>query len=343
MNGKFDLDLLKSLPILAIASRLGIEINKNKSMCFNDHDKKTPSLHFNSSKNVWHCFGCGQGGDNIRLVQQCLQCSFIEACSWLYAEFNFAPSQRYLQILRRQPKLNNKKFSNVSKFQPDTEIYEWLISSSILDEKAYRYLTESRRFSPVTLKNFRIKSLSQPKKKIVNAIEKWGFERVENCGLVVKNKDKSNKFIWWSPVILFPFYDLSQKVVYIQARQIEDKLPKYINLHGLGTTIFNLQIINELKPNEPIYICEGITDVISMYEQGCNAVGILGASGFKKEWVNYFVKFQIYIVPDNDKAGSMFAQKVHDFFLMIGKPSEILMIKKEANDFTELVKDGVKK
>jgi DNA primase len=84
----FNTDELKNISIIEVAKRLGIQVKNEKAMCFNNHDRKTPSLSFNTRENYWNCFGCNQGGDSIRLVQKYYGCSFEEACTWLSKEFN---------------------------------------------------------------------------------------------------------------------------------------------------------------------------------------------------------------------------------------------------------------
>ena len=86
-------DRLKDIPILDIASRLGLEVDSdNKANCFMPGHKDTHrSLSFNIEKNFFHCFGCEENsGDTIKLVQNNFNCGFLEACNWLNREFFFS-------------------------------------------------------------------------------------------------------------------------------------------------------------------------------------------------------------------------------------------------------------
>jgi len=65
--GKPDLASVKAIPILEVAKRLGIVVKGKTALCFGGHDKSSLSLNFDPNKNLWHCFGCGKGGDSIKL------------------------------------------------------------------------------------------------------------------------------------------------------------------------------------------------------------------------------------------------------------------------------------
>ena len=68
---RFKTDEIKQLPIVTVAERLGIEVNRaSKARCFiGTHQDEVPSLHFNQDKNYYHCFGCEAHGDVIELVK----------------------------------------------------------------------------------------------------------------------------------------------------------------------------------------------------------------------------------------------------------------------------------
>ena len=126
------------------------------------------------------------------------------------------------------------------------------------------------------------------------------------------------RFVWWDHTILFPFYGLNGDVLYLQGRRIAGE-PKYVNLRGLRTEVFNLRALYGLAKGSPIYICEGITDVLSATEGGLTAVGILGAHSFRPEWVSLFLDYNITVIPDADSAGQQFYTKIEQAFRVFGK------------------------
>lgn len=79
----YEIQKLRDLPIEGVAERLGLRVNRHKSLC-PFHDDHTPSLTFNVARNKYKCFACGASGDTISLAMGVLaQNSFLEACRWL--------------------------------------------------------------------------------------------------------------------------------------------------------------------------------------------------------------------------------------------------------------------
>lgn len=336
---------LKNIPIIEIAKELGIEIKKNKKSICPFHSESTPSLTFYDD-NTWFCFGCSKGGDNIELIKNINNFSFREACNWLQDKFsrkiNFINKiKTNTNAIKKSNNYKpNKKNSDKSDFRNDVEVYEWFINKCNLDKNGLEYLEKTRNFSKKTIDFFKIKEFIPENSDLLirNAIKTWGENRILKCGLTLKNRDEI-VWIWKNHVILFPFYDENNLICYIQARNLLDgEKKKYINLKGVDTKIFNLKIINTITKGDPIYICEGITDTMTAFEMELNAVGILGASGFKKNWVDYFHNFEVKVIPDNDSAGSNFAKNIKDAFKNIGKDIDILKIPKEYKDLWEYYK-----
>lgn len=85
----FDTERLNSLPIREVAEKLGLRLRKNKCHCF-IHEENTPSFSILPRKNIWKCFGCGEGGGVIKLVEKYNEYSFLDACKWLSNEFGIA-------------------------------------------------------------------------------------------------------------------------------------------------------------------------------------------------------------------------------------------------------------
>lgn len=338
---KYDLKYLNSIPILEIANKLGVIVKKNKAICFNGHDNKTPSLSFTPSKNLWHCFGCNAGGGNINLVMNCLDLDFKNACKWIIDSFNL--NSRYPSDKRS---INNKIELNRNEdsihntvnlpIQPNHDIYHWLIQSCSLSKKGSQYLINKRKYTEDTIKYFNIVDIEFPKDIFIRAVNSYGREKLINCGLAKIDDEEKVKFIWWDHVILFPFYDKDDYITYIQGRRIGNDNPKYLNLNGIKTNIFNLKVLNILNGGEIIFICEGVTDTMHLHQLGLNAVGILGANNFKEEWAHHFLKYEIIVMQDSDKAGEAFVKNIESVFHKFGKNIKTIAIN-NAKDISELV------
>jgi len=329
---KYDTNKLNQIPINEVASILNIDISNKKGInCFKGHDSKSPSLHFYLNTNTFYCFGCGIGSNNISLVMEYCEVSFSEACQIIENKF-FGDSSYRLPIKTIQ----YKKYK--TNFAPDREVYRWIIDNSSLSTRGSKYL-QSRGFTTETVNKYKIFDIEQPNVFFKKLKETWGDERLYSCGLI-KLKDDKYLSSWWRYTIVFPYFDLNNNVTYLQGRYIDHVNLRWVNLPNVKSSLYNLNILNDCKHGEAIYICEGITDTLSLCQKGKKAVGIMGANNFKKKYVFLLNNYDIWVVPDNDNGGEKFFNDVKEKF------SNYMSIKrlpfdKQYNDITDYIQ-GIK-
>jgi DNA primase len=143
---KFELQMLRDLPIEEVAERMGMEVTRHKALC-PFHDDHHASLSFNVRKNTYRCFVCGAHGGTIDLVMKGLRKDFIEACSWLGGEsvssFRFQDSGSRVQS---------------SRVQFDASRYERYFQRPYLSPEARRFLFEERRLDERVVRWCRLSS-----------------------------------------------------------------------------------------------------------------------------------------------------------------------------------------
>ena len=111
--------------------------------------------------------------------------------------------------------------------------------------------------------------------------------------------------------LLFPYFDLEGKPVYLQARAIEaDVKPKELSMAGPIPIPYNCRLLD----GEPgrVYLCEGIIDTLTLIEQGFPAVGVPGAANFKAAWAPLFRKKTVHVAFDHDVPGETGAIRAID-------------------------------
>jgi len=325
---------IKEIPILQIAQFLGIEVKRNKAMCFSGHDSQSPSLTFTPSRNLFHCFGCGKGGSNIDLVMGVKGADTSEAIKWLKSNF----LNQLVDVKIKQKNSSQGAQAPVSQcvLNPNPSIYSALIDKLRLSDSARSYLND-RGFRDNTINKFCIKDITNCKEVFNELVKKYGKEELKKSGLVrqVEFQQKTiDYFLWWDQTILFPFFDQNKQIVYIQGRRLNTHGPKYIGLKGIIKPLYNISIINSLNKQSLLFICEGIPDVLAANEMGFQAVGVLGAHSFKDQWVEVLFPYDIVVIPDNDSAGSGFAKKIKDAFLKKGKIIQVVRLH-EMKDLSE--------
>ena len=326
MNTKSDLSPLKQIPIIEVAKRLGIQVRGTKAMCFMGHDKASPSLSFLKSRNTWRCFGaCGKRGDGITLVMEKEGLDFKSALEWFARNFAVDVTRQYRGQSRRSRPLSPKKAVVVQtatrdqqEFSADPELYEWLVSkcASVSSPTGVNYL-DTHAISQECATRFNIRELRDPARAFRKLVEKWGGSRVYRSGVAWGTDGRPERLVWKSPALLFPFYEQGV-ATYIQARMFEG-VPKFLNPRGVAKQMFNVDRLQKLKPGQLVHLCEGVPDTIALESHGLAAVGILGATSFRADWVERFLKFKVVVLGDGDAAGAKFAKDISAFFLERGK------------------------
>ncbi len=270
--------------------------------------------------------------------------SFQDACRWIETNFYFSQksksNSKYIIKPVRSIKKNNSTLKLDRNYKANPEVLKWFFNQLPLSNKAKSYLN-SRGYTTKTIEYFKIRDTNNPTSILKKAERHFGIDTLINTGLAKINEEKKIKYAWWDHVIIFPFYNESNDIIYLQGRRFSVNGGKYINLLNLKGELFNRQILKTMDLGELLYICEGITDCISAHQFKLKAVGVLGANSFKKEWVEFLSNYRIRVVPDSDDAGQKFARKVEESFLEIGKNIQILKLP-EGQDFSDFLYKNTK-
>ena len=267
---RIQLQKLRDLPIEGVAERLGLRVVRHKALC-PFHDDHHASLSFKVSKNTWRCFVCGASGGTIDLVMRHLGMSFLEACRWLAGAPLLSPQKGG----RTEAPLSSSQGRGEPCFNP--ERYVRFFERPWLNEEARRFLFEERRVDPRVVRWCRLTS--------------W--------------KD-SNGIPW----LQIPYYDRQGKLIGIQNRNlIPGASPRFRFPQGSSCTIYNLPVLNLLKPGDELWITEGCSDCWAMLSAGHKAIAIPSATLLSKKDVELLqtlsselsVRYEMY--PDRDEPG----------------------------------------
>lgn len=320
---------LKELPTADVASALGISLKRNKAMCFNGHDSKSPSFTVSKNGRNWKCFGCGEFGDSISLVQRFLGVEFNEACEWLCASFSLSshiassiptrPSR--VNLIRKTGALPLPKPGTPSTTQADPELYEWLVGrcGKIQDPRGVQYLLD-HGISQNIAKAFGVVELKDTSYAYQELAKKWGKERLHRAGLT----GTRNNLVWSGYGIVFPFYE-NQRIEYIQIRCFEGRA-KFMGPIGVAKPIYNKGRLALLGSNQTLHICEGVPDALALESVNLPAIAIQGASSFRTEWVESLLAFRLVGVPDGDSGGQTFQKCLRDAFRQRGKAISFVVL-----------------
>lgn len=300
------------------------------SACCPFHHEKTPSFHVSREKQMYHCFGCGVGGNVFTFLMEHENFTFPEALESLAERAGYdLPKQEMSAEAKRQAdartrikdmnKLAAGYFHYLLKTDHGTNALQYLKDRGLTDDTITKF---GLGFSDVYsddlykyLKNKGYKDDDLKESGLVKFDEKYGF---------------SDRF--WNRV-MFPIIDTNNRVIGFGGRVMGDAKPKYINTQD--TMVFdksrNLYGLNLAKKSKRhgIIFCEGYMDVISMHQAGFdNAVASLGTA-LTVGQVNLIKRFtdRAYLAYDSDEAGTKAALRALEIMREFEMPARVISLK----------------
>ncbi|MDI1472916.1 DNA primase [Thermodesulfovibrio sp. 1176] len=270
------------------------------------HPEKTPSFFVSPSKQIFHCFGCGKGGDLLSFLMEYEKLSFIEALSMLATKAGIELP------INKSSTYSIPKDKLYQIYEIATEIYSKKLSESQI---AQRYLKE-RGINQESIEIFKVGYAPEEKDFLYQHLKKQGFDEkiIKFSGLIHNFMD------FFRDRIIIPIHDLTGRVVAFGGRiiQQDSKLPKYINssdtpIFKKGNSIFGLwQAKQYIRQKGYAILMEGYLDVILSHQYGFkNSVAPLGTA-LTQEQLNKLKRFtnKVVIVFDSDEAGTQAAEKI---------------------------------
>lgn len=254
----------------------------NYVCCCPFHSEKTPSFSVNRARQIYKCFGCGEGGNVITFVMKYENCTFPEAVKILADKAGVTlPQMEYSdedkkRITRRQQLLAvNKEAAKFYYYQLRTP----------RGNVAKEYL-DKRQLSEETRKNFGLGFAPARGEELIAYLHQKGYsdELIRDVGLAKIDERRGTTTQFWNRV-MFPIQDINHRVIGFGGRIMGDgdSGPKYLN--SPETEIFdksrNLYGMNYARTARTgnIILCEGYMDVISMHQAGfTQAVASLGTA-----------------------------------------------------------------
>ena len=268
------------------------------------HNEKSPSFSVSPDKQIFHCFGCGVGGNVFTFLMKIEGISFFEAIQMLAEKANIVLPTLENNSDSAKEELKAKVYK-VNQFTAD--FYHknlYLPTAKIAQE-----YVKKRKLSNETLKSFQI-GFSGKFDELYRELKKQGFQEREILESGLVNKNERGQYIdRYRNRLMFPICDVRGRVIAFGGRVLDDSKPKYINspeniVYSKGRNLFGLNVAKkgDLKK---ILIVEGYMDVISLHQRGItNVVAPLGTALTEQQgWLLRKNAEQIILSFDSDEAG----------------------------------------
>ena len=276
------------------------------------HNEKTPSFTVDEKKQLFHCFGCGVGGDVVSFIMQKEGLSYPESLEYLANKAGIR--MEYSNNYEANPR--NKELYEINK-----DIMMFYYKNLLTNKEAINYL-KNRGLSGKIVNRFMLGFAKNSWQDLCDYIEYRGYDKkdLEDIGLI-KKSSKGNYYDKYRNRIIFPIINHYGNVIGFGGRAIGDEMPKYLNSpeSDIFKKRFNLYGLNIYKKQKgtDIILVEGYMDVIALNNFGIDyGVASLGTA-LTPDQAKLIKRYaeNIYICYDRDSAGINATNKAIEIFL----------------------------
>lgn len=302
------------------------------------HNEKTPSFSVTPAKQMYYCFGCGNGGNVFTFVMEYENFTFGEALKYLADRAGVTLPQIEYSKEAKEKAERKAKLLEINKQAAQYFYYQLRCQGGAV---AWEYLT-GRGLSEETIKKFGLGYSDKYSDDLYRYLKskQYDDELLRDSGLF--NVDERNGMYdkFWNRVI-FPIMDVNNRVIGFGGRVMGDGKPKYLNspetkIFDKSRNLYGLNVARTTRKNY-LLLCEGYMDVISMHQAGfTNAVASLGTaltSGHASLLKRYTQ--EVLLLYDSDGAGIRAAQRAIPILKEAGLNSRVVSLKpyKDPDEF----------
>jgi len=298
------------------------------------HGEKTASMSFTDVENLFHCFGCKEGGDIFKYVQEINNLEFQDAIEFVAEKYGF-------KLSYTQTNENNdfKVYQNKMDLLNDYFI-ESMRSENSKEAKVY---LESRKFDNNDINKYSISFIDKDEDKFNNYCKTNEITRddLKRLGFM-----SSNENMLFKNRIMFPILSFRNDVIAYGGRAIDDFGPKYLNssdsvLYKKNRNLyFTKDFITETKKKGYVFLVEGYFDVLSLNKLGFSNAASPSGTALTLQQLESVARYtnKILICFDNDEAGLKATERVLEIKNQVSKQLEIhcLNLPSEFKDISEV-------
>lgn len=270
------------------------------------HDEKTPSFSVNPERQIYHCFGCGKGGNVFSFLMEHENVTFVEAVRHIARRLNITIPDTYRQ---REAGSEAESLAQVTRFAARF-FHERLLNAG-RDSIVRRY-TERRGLSEETVKSFGLGYAPDSWNDLLNAARNQGIDAALLVKAGLAKTGEQRTYDAFRKRLIFPIQAPSGRVVGFGGRALSDEdQPKYLNssespIYRKSQVLYGLyQARDALRQRGRVLVVEGYMDLLGLYEQGIQGAVALCGTALTREQARLMARYgqQAFLVYDSDQAG----------------------------------------
>jgi len=273
------------------------------------HSEKTPSFMVNEEKQIFHCFGCGEGGDVFAFLMKVGHFSFPQAVEELAKRYGVTLTPREFSPTRKREMARREVLLRIN--QIALEYFHTLLMRGKEGEPARRYLSQ-RSVSRELLEEHQLGYAPEGWNGLVQHLrdQKVDLEMARELGLILPRKREG----WYDVFrgrIMFPIFDLHHRPVGFGGRILKEGQPKYINssesiIYHKGEVLYGLHVAKQHIPEKDCaLIVEGYFDLLALHQQGLKNCVATSGTALTPQHLRILKRYTHHLITvfDSDQAG----------------------------------------
>lgn len=289
------------------------------------HGEKTPSFNVNSAKQIFHCFGCGVGGDVFSFLIRMEGLAFPEAVRKLGERVGIRIEEETVSPAELRRREERERLARINEVACD--YYHQILLDEPEGAPGRQYLRQ-RGYDGETARTFRLGFAPERWDGLVEHLTRKGFDAKEarELGLIRPGKEGRGDYDLFRNRLLFPIIDLGGKVAAFGGRVLDDRLPKYLNspespLYHKGRMLYGLAQGREaMRKNDTAIVVEGYFDHLALHRAGfANAAATCGTA-LTEEHGRLLQRYakKVLLLFDQDRAGRKATFRAMEVLLPLG-------------------------
>jgi len=309
------------------------------------HQEKSPSFTVSPSRQIFHCFGCGTGGNVFTFLMRITGANFPETVRELGQKFG-------IDVPDSGPS-GGPQAAQASRIEPLNRVVMAWFQQNLRDETtgatARDYLA-GRGIQAGTIERFEIGCAPAEWDGLIKALSKQGFSQSDlaAAGLTVAREQGSGAYDRFRARVMFPIIDLRKRIVGFGGRILGEGTPKYLNspdtpLFKKGQTLYALDLAREaVARQKTVIVVEGYFDAVALHQAGLtHTVATLGTA-LTAEHIQVLRRFasKVVLLFDPDQAGVRAALRGLDLFVNSGLGVKVVCLPAGEDPDTYVRKEG---
>ncbi|UCD95167.1 MAG: DNA primase [Candidatus Zixiibacteriota bacterium] len=301
------------------------------------HTEKTPSFSVSPERQIYHCFGCGKGGNVYTFLMEHENMSFVEAVKLLARKAGITIPERETDR-REKEEIEKLHYAH----QVALEYFRSMLSAGRYRTQISKYLKESRELTDESIELFQLGLAGEEWDGFLNHALKKGLfpKELEKAGLIIHSEKSDKYFDRFRRRLIIPIFNLSGKPIAFGGRTLKKGEPaKYVNspetpLYSKSNVLYGLNFSRQhIREKTEVIIVEGYFDLISLYQVGIKNVVASSGTAFTNRQARLLARFaeMAFLFFDADSAGEKAAVRSVDALYDAGM-EVMVMVPPEGED-----------